>query len=180
MPTTSALRKMARASLAAVPRRAAAVADDLHHGHAERVAEGGVEGDDCEVRLERLGPVGAFGDRQAEQHAVGEQAGEADGDAVLPGAAEEEPRAEEPGEKARRRADVEAAQQRPVEPRREVEPGDPGEEQAGDREVLGELHQPVDARVGEGLEPDGEIARPDHEEDRQDDVDQRLHVSRRR
>ena len=92
-PIISALRKMVRATMRGGVGEAAAVgADELHHGDADEVAEGRVDRDDREGRGEGGGAVGALHDRQAEEHRVGEERAEADGDR-LAGAAVEERRA---------------------------------------------------------------------------------------
>jgi hypothetical protein len=78
-------------------------------------------------------------------------------------------RAPEARGRSSRRPGVNANQQRGVEIRPQVERGDAREQQAGDGELLGEDHQPVDRAGREQPAPRREIARPGHEEDRQDD-----------
>ncbi len=154
----------------------AAVARDLHRGHAQAVAERRVQGDDRVVRGQRVGAIGALGDRQAEEHGVGEQAAEADRHRIRPAAAEQEPRAQKPGEEACDRADVEAQEQRRVEAVAQVQPGDGAKQQAGDRELLGIAHQRLDAVVAEQPAPDRGIARADDQKDRQDHLEEGLHL----
>ncbi len=156
---------------------ARSVVDDLHRRQPQRVAERRVQRDDRVVRLQGTCAIGAFGDRQAQQHRIREQAGKADGNAVGPGAFEEIPCPKQPRRKARRRPGVEAAQQRRVEILPQVERRDRAEQQAGDREILRELHQPVDARVRKDAPPDGEIAEAHDQEDRKDDLEKGLHLS---
>ena len=85
---TSALDRIARV---ACPASATAVtclpcaADDLHHDDAEGIEQRRVDRDDGEIPGQRPGPVGALGDRQAEEQRVREQAAEADGDASVTG-----------------------------------------------------------------------------------------------
>jgi hypothetical protein len=74
-----------------------------------------------------------------------------------------------PEDEIRGRPSVIGYQQRGVEIRPEVERRDAREQEAGDGELLGEDHQSVDRAGREQATPRGEIARPGHEEDRQDD-----------
>jgi len=153
----------------------APVAHELHHRDPQPVAKRRVDGDDRKVPDQRLGPIGAFGDRQPQQDRVGKETAEPDGHTVFPVAFEQDARAEQTQREADGRAGVEAEQQSRVERGREIQMRDRLEQQAGDREALREPHDPVDARDRKIPSPDRDIAKADDKEDGQDDFEKRLH-----
>ncbi len=124
----------------------------------------------------RGGAVGAFGDRHAEEERVGEEAAEADGDGIGGRAGEQQACAEEPGGEAGERPDVEAGHQAEGIVLRKIERGDGAEQKAGRGEGLGEGHHTLDGAFAEDARTGGGVAEGDQQEDRQDDVDQDLHV----
>ena len=121
------------------------------------------------------GPIGAFGDRQPQQQRVREQTAKPDGDAIFPIAPKNIPRAQKPGQKPRESPGIETAQQQQIKILLQIQRRDGAEQQAGNGEILGEFHQPVHAGIAEIAFPDRQIAKADHEENGQDDVDQRGH-----
>ena len=154
-----------------------AIAHEFHDRDPQPVAEGGVEGDDGVIARQRRAAIGAFGDRQAQQDRIAEKAAKADGHAVFPVAAEEEPCPEDAEHEGNRRPRVEAEHQPRVEGGGQVKSRNRLKEQAGNGEILGELHHTVDAAYGKEPAPDRDIAKADHQKDRQDDIEQRLQPS---
>ena len=113
---------MVRATMRSGGGEAAAVgAGELHRGDADEVAERRVDRDDGEVRGEGGGAVGALHDRQAEQHRVGEERAEADGDRLAGAAVEEAAGAEDAEGEGDDGAGVEGEEQARVEDGAEVE-----------------------------------------------------------
>ena len=143
-------------------------AHDLHRGDAQPIAKRRMHREDRIVGLKRVGPVGAFGDRKAQQNRVGKEAGKGDGDAVLPIALEHIARHQHAQSKPCGRAGVKADQKFWVKAVADIQRPDRFEQQAGNGEVLCELHQPVDRIVAEPTAPDGQIPRADHQKDGED------------
>jgi hypothetical protein len=127
MPIISALLKIARYHLAH-GRRARKLPRDFTISMVVmpmQVAIGRVDRNDRKIGRQCVGAVGAFGDRQAQEHAVGEKRNEADGHAVGPRAAEQVACAQKAEDEVQRRARVERQQQRGVEISPQIERGNP-------------------------------------------------------
>ena len=159
---------------------AAPMAHQFHRGDADGIAERRVDRDDGIVPGQRAAAIGTLGDRQAKQERIREQPAKADRHTVFPGAAKDIARAEEGDAKAGQGSGVEAQEQPGVEVLRQVKRRDRAIQQAGQREPLRELHQPVDVGIAQVALPHRDIAEAQHEEDRQDDLDEGPHVTARR
>ena len=148
---------------------------DLHCGDANRIAKRRMQRDDRIVSSQSIRAEGAFGDGQAQQKRVREERDEPKRHRVGPRATKQIPSTKKTREEPRQSTRVEAEQQGRVEFGFQVQPGDGQKQKAGDRDALGEFHQPIYRAIRQHIAPPHDIAETDHQKDRQDDVDQSVH-----
>ena len=155
----------------------AAGAREFHHRDPEGVEHRRMDRDDRPVPGQRIRAVGAFRDRYAQEQRVREKTHEPDRHAVHRRPAEQEPGAPPTRRKGREGAGIEGDQQLGAKLGAQVQTRHRHEEQRGDREVLREIHQPIDTAGRKPAPPCHQIAEAHDQEDGQDDREQRRHVA---